>query len=127
MRMGSPSSTKRDGAAARRLRGHVPDGWTVGGAGETAVGHQGATVAETGPHQGGRGAEHLAHPGASLGSLVADHDARARPVSSLLRRASMALSSSSKTHAGRTTSHISRATPEALTTAPPGARLPFRM
>ncbi len=67
-----------DGAAARGLRGDVPRHHPVRRAGETPVGEQRHGLAQSCADDGRRHPEHLAHAGAALRPLVADHDHVAR-------------------------------------------------
>src|SRR5438093_48679 len=64
--------------ADRRLGRDVADHEAVRGAGEAAVGHQRDAPAEPGALDRARDVEHLAHAGAALRPLVADHDEVAR-------------------------------------------------
>ena len=64
----------------------MADHEAVGGAAEAAVGDERDAVSESAPDDRRRDAEHLAHAGASLRSLVADHDNVARLDPSFLNR-----------------------------------------
>ena len=63
-----------DRAAVGGLGRDVGDHEAVGGAGEAAVGDERDVVAEPLPHERAGDREHLAHPGAAGGALVADDD-----------------------------------------------------
>ena len=63
-----------DRAALDRLGGDVADHQPAGGAGEAAVGEQRDLLAEALADDRRGHLEHLAHPGAAGGALVADHD-----------------------------------------------------
>nr|ABZ08895.1 hypothetical protein ALOHA_HF4000APKG5H11ctg2g13 [uncultured marine microorganism HF4000_APKG5H11] len=52
----------------------MADHWSVGRAGEPAVGDQGNIVAQSLSHDGGGDRQHLLHAGPALGSFVADDD-----------------------------------------------------
>ena len=114
-----------DRPAARRLGGDVAGHEAVGGAGEAPVGEQRDVLAEPLPHERRGDREHLAHPGAARGALVADHDDVARARSPLAVTAAIASSSDSKTRAGP--SWWRRSWPASLTTQPSGARFPRRI
>ena len=69
---------ERDRPAVDRLRRDVADAEPVGAAREAPVGDERGVGAATGALHRARDREHLAHPGATLRPLVADHDDVAR-------------------------------------------------
>ncbi|SIN06829.1 Uncharacterised protein [Mycobacteroides abscessus subsp. abscessus] len=52
----------------------MPDAQAGGPAGEAPVGHQQHILAQAGALDGSGDRQHLAHAGAALGALIADHD-----------------------------------------------------
>ena len=68
---------ERDRAAVHRFGGHMADAETMGAAAETSIGHQGAVRTASGAFHGAGDGQHLPHPGAALGTLIADDEHRA--------------------------------------------------
>src|SRR5207248_5845248 len=67
-----------DRSTPRGLGCHMADHEPVGRPGEAAVGNERDRITQAFPDQGAGHAEHLAHPGAADGALVANHDNVAR-------------------------------------------------
>src|SRR5204862_1049405 len=63
-----------DRSTPRGLGCHMADHEPVGRPGEAAVGNERDQITQAFPDQGAGHAEHLAHPGAADGALVANHD-----------------------------------------------------